>query len=242
MQMQLSESDRLRFGVVTARALVDNVGDVASCDAFCRDNGVELLIARFPTSAIDTLHAFETGGGHLMECQLCYRCDLRRYPDKGLEHNWIRPAAPNDAAAIASVSKRAFERYAGHYFADPRLRRHNAVDTYSDWARRLCSGDEPSDEIFVALCDDTIAGFVVVRLNSPIEAEILLGAVAPESQGSGIAEALVGRSLQWAAGAGSRFAILWSHVRNVALHRALIRLNARPAASRYVVHKWYDET
>lgn len=242
LNIKLSELDALRFGVVTAHATLKDADDVARCDAYCRDRGVQLLIARCSTSAIEAARALERTGGWLMDCIVCYRRDLRRHPyeEDARELDWIREAEPQDADAIATVARRAFERYDGHYHSDPHLQHDAAVEAYRDWAVRICNGQEEAHVVLCATKDGAIVGFCVARRNSSDEAEAFLSAVAPEFQGSGIPFALGYKLTQWASAQGVRWGVLCVPIRHVPLQRAMIRHKSEIFSSHYVFHKWYD--
>lgn len=241
MTIELSPIDRERFGYVTARAFANEPGDAATCDAFCADNGVQLLIVRCSTNAMATVHAFEDAGARVMDCMVRYRCDLRKHPvqdTRGVD--WIRGAQPADAEEIARIAARAFAGYEGHYHADPRLRREDAAETYRDWAARSCVDSNLAEQIFVAGIGETIAGFVTLRRNSEAEMEAVLLAIAPEAQGSGVPYAMGIKVLRWAADVGARRLIVTTQVNNVAMQRTLGRHHFEVASSTFTLHKWYD--
>jgi len=238
----ISELDSLRFGVVAASGIAKSVAQTADFDRFCRGNGVQLLIVRCPASAVEVVQALQRDGARVMDCMVCYRRDFHRYPADSTadEIKWITPARPEDAGEIASVAMRAFQTYRGHYHADARLQHVDAAEVYHDWATRLCSGQETAHTIFVARQHGALAGFAVLRRNSPSEAEAILGAVEPQAQGSGIPLALGYHIADWVGRSDMRWFVMCTQVSNIPLQRALIHHKCEIVSSHYVFHQWYD--
>jgi len=241
LTIELSELDRLRFGVVTACANATGVADVARADAFCKANAVRLLMVRCPTSAIEVVQELERDGAQLTDCLVRYRRDLQKYAlqDTG-DLGWIREARSEDVGGIAAVAARAFDNYGGHYHADSRLKREDADEVYRDWALRSCTDKGVADCVFAAWDNDAIVGFITTRRNSPSETESVLGAVVPGAQRRGILNALCVRALQWSLHIGARHSIASTRVSNIAPQKVLLRNRYEVLASCYVIHKWYD--
>ena len=238
--IQLSPIDLERFGVVTARDPDVTSRGLPSAHVFCRDNGVQLFIARCNALDLSVAQELEAAGGRLMDTLVYY---TRSLGSNSLpEHSSrvaIRPFRMNDIEGVRQVSGECFKGYYGHYHADARLDRHKCDDTYQSWAYRSCVSREVADEVLVA-DDGQVAGFATLRINSPAEAEGVLFGVAPRAQGAGIYRALMVEGMRWCKAQGRERMVVSTQLTNLAVQRVWTRLGFEPARSYYTFHLWYD--
>jgi ribosomal protein S18 acetylase RimI-like enzyme len=237
--VSLSEIDRGRFGVITARATLSDGELPANVLGFCRAHGVELLIVRCAAHDYAAVHEIEREGGILCDTLVYYARDLERAAPAGGAAGMIRSARPEDAARVRDIAREAFSAYLGHYHTDPRLDRASADETYADWAWRSCTSPGTADEVLVAEASGRIEGFLTLRRNSPEEAEIVLNAVATAARRSGVYTELVKAALRWAADAGAGRVIVSTQLTNQAVQRAWTRAGFELTRSFYTFHLWF---
>lgn len=241
--VDLSPIDGERFGISVARASVVAPDALASVNDFCRENGVNLLIARCPASELRTAQAMERDGFSLMDTLVYYARNLKKTPipsDIGTVP--VRPARPGEAEAVERVAAESFRGYFGHYHADGRLPRKQCDQVYTSWAVRSCTSRDVADEVLVAERDANIVGFATLRLNSPEEGDGVLFGVDPSAQGHGIYRSLMIHGMEWCVSKGATRMVTSTQINNVAVQKVWARLGFEPSHAYYTFHKWFDRT
>lgn len=236
----LSELERARFGVVTAKASALRTGDVPGALAFCREHGVELLIARCPASDLEAAHALEGVGARLMDVLVYFARDLAAplTPPRAVVR--IRESRPEDAGAVRDLARLAFRAYLGHYHADPRLDRAACDEAYADWAYRSCLSTDVADEVLLAEDGRGVLGFLTLRARSAEEREIVLNGVDPAAQREGIYGALLHEALSRSASRGAARVLVSTQITNLPVQRAWVRAGFEPAESHFTFHLWTE--
>jgi GNAT superfamily N-acetyltransferase len=240
--VQLSPLDEYRFGIRTAKARLITPEDVRAALEFCRAEGVQLLIARCPSSALTTAHALEAAGGRLMDVLIYHVFDVEKI-SMPRDDNPIKSrfAGPEDASAVAELARAVFRGYQGHYHADPRLDPVKCDEVYVSWAERSCQSREVADAVLLLVEGDAILAFVTMRLVSPEEAEIAVGGVSPAAQGRGLYRTFIVRSMQWCTARRARRVVVSTQITNVAVQKVWSRLGFEPSHSDLTFHAWFDE-
>lgn len=233
----ISPLERERFGVAAARWDAASEEGLADALAFCRDHGVDLLIARCDTRETAAVHALERAGGLLMDTLVHLACQANGRPVSPPGMPPVRTAAPEDAARVRAVAAQAFRAYAGHYHADRRLDRAAADEVYPDWAFRCCVDRSFADEVFVCGSGEGVAGFLTARARDP-QAEILLCGVLPREQRRGVHGALTAAALAWARDRGRARVVVSTQLLNTAAQAAWLKAGFRPHGSQYTFHLW----
>jgi len=237
---QFSEIDSERFGVRVARANVvaDNLEKVLE---FCHSEQIQLLIARCPTTDLDTAQKIEALGSILTDTLVYYSFDVARRPiPDDSPRALIRPFRSGDEAQVERVAATAFQGYYGHYHADPKLDRRLCDEGYISWAVRSCLSRAVAAEVLVAELENNVVGFATLRLNSPEEGEGVLFGVAPEAQGVGIYRSFMVGGMQWCKQQGTRRMVVSTQVTNIAVQKVWCRVGFEPAHSYYTFHKWFS--
>jgi ribosomal protein S18 acetylase RimI-like enzyme len=234
-----SEIDSERFGVRVARAQVEGK-NLSQIFDFCVAEQIKLLIARCATKELRTVQEMESRGFLLMDTLVYYNFDLtkRRIPDDAPRAH-VRKFARDDTAQVETVAAAAFERYYGHYHADPRLDQRKCDEGYVSWAVRSCTSKQVATKVLVAQIDKKIVGFLTLRLNSPKEMEGLLFGVAPEGQGIGVGRSLMLNGLELCKKRQVKRMLISTQVTNVAVQKVWCRVGFEPARSYYTLHKWF---
>lgn len=238
MTARLSPLDTARWKCVSATANDVTAEALPPVLSFCRESGVQFLIARCSTGELAAAQAMEDEAFRLMDTLVYFSREL---PDAPSEAGTlpVREVRPGEDAAVAEVASRAFAGYYGHYHADPRLDRRQCDEVYVDWARRSCVSREVADGVLACEIEGRIAAFATLRLNSEIEGEGVLFGVAPEAQGRGIYRALMLGAMQWCRGRGRKRMVVSTQVTNQAVQKVWTRLGFEPSKSYYTFHKWF---
>jgi GNAT superfamily N-acetyltransferase len=239
-KVSLSGLEEERFGVKTAKADEVRLEDIPGVLAFCREHGVEMLIARCPTHDLPAVQEMERQGFLLMDTLIYYSCDLGRHrPVERDSDILIRPFRKGEEDVIRTIAAEAFEGYLGHYHADARLDRGKCMDTYVDWAYRSCFHREVASEVFVGEYGGEVIAFGTVRENSPDEGQYILAGVLKPYQGMGTYRMILQRCMRWCIERDIGSIITATQVTNLAVQKVWIRLGFEPVRSYYTFHKWF---
>ncbi|OQB56159.1 MAG: TDP-fucosamine acetyltransferase [Deltaproteobacteria bacterium ADurb.Bin151] len=237
----LSILDQERFGVKTAKSRDFIWHDIPEMLSQCRQNYVQLLIARCPSSNLKTAQELERRGFLLMDTLVYYEHNLHLtniiVPNEKITIRGILPGEAEDVRALAAES---FKGYCGHYHADPKLDVHQCDDVYTSWAYNSCISKDFATEVFVAVLDDKIVGFATLRINDPKESEVVLNGVLPKTQRMGIYRMLIENSLIWSIRHCMKRMIISTQITNIAVQKVWVRVGFQPTSSFYIFHKWFN--
>jgi GNAT superfamily N-acetyltransferase len=237
---ELSPLDEARFGVRSARARAVSAQNLPAVLEFCAAHQVEFLVARCPTADIAAAQAMESAGFLLMDTLLYLRFNLKKQPIPQNESNvLIRPVRPDEVDQVGALARSAFTDFYGHYHADPRLDPRLSTEVYVSWAQRCCTEPAAASLVLVAESEGKLLGFRALRVNSPTQGEFILAGVSPEHQRRGIYRAFIVEGLRWCRQQGLEEVLNSTHVANVAVQRACLRVGFEPAYSWYTFHKWF---
>jgi GNAT superfamily N-acetyltransferase len=241
VQIRISPLEQERFGVKAARADNITVPDLAGVDVFCEDNDVEMLIARVSVHHLDAVQQMESDGYRLMDTLVYYEFDYARKDMPELDDTHpIYKIKPEDADRAAFIARQSFERYVGHYHADPRLDDDLCDAVYMDWANRTAR-DETEHATFGAKNQtDELVSFTAVRMNNPDEAEAVLHAVAPEAQRQGIYSAMIYHNIHWGHQQGAERLIISTQITSTVVQKVWARVGFEFDRAYYTFHKWFD--
>jgi GNAT superfamily N-acetyltransferase len=233
-----SPLDEARFGIASARASVSNLAELDEVMAFCEREAIRFLVARCAAKDLHLAQQMEQRGFLLMDTLLYYarRVDQTWPP---ASHK-LRLATEADAEQIKEIAAEAFRGYGGHYHADTRLDRALCDDLYVDWAYRSCTVGGVADAVLVVEDDETINGFLTLRMNSSAEGEVPLYGVRPESQGCGLGRSLIIGALESCAARGAERLIISTQLTNIASQKVWLRLGFELSHAHYTFHRWFD--
>lgn len=238
----LSEMDRERFGVVTAREPHFTAGDLEGILRFCRERAVQMLIARCAAEDLHAAQAMEAAGGRLMDALVYWvrRLDVPSPQDEPCAR--VRMLRAGDAEAVRRIAQFAFRGYFGHYHADPRLDRAKCDEVYASWAHRSCIDPSAASTVLVAEHEGRVAGFLTLLERSPEEQEIILNAVDPSAQRHGLYRSLLLAALAHARRSGASRLSVSTQLTNVAVQRSWSRAGFELDRSYYTFHLWFEAT
>jgi hypothetical protein len=241
LNVRISELDTERFGIQTARAfLAPDTFDAVY--KFCKEQSIKLLIARCPVSEVNFVHKLDNHGFLLMDTLVYYSRDLVR---KSIPDIWnlviIRPVKPGEADRVKKLAMRSFAGYIGHYHNDDRLARNLCDEIYPDWAYRSCISKDIADEVFIAEQENTVVGFITLRMNNLMESEGVLNGVLPAAEKQGIYTSLVAHGMMWSIRQGAEAMVISTQIANTAPQKVWTRLGFEFSHAYYTFHKWFDD-
>ena len=236
--VSLSVIDRERFGVVTARDPGFTCQTLPTTLQFCRENGVQMLVARCPAEDLRAAQAMEEAGGRLMDTLVYYGRALDRPFPEDRPSTPVRALKPEDVTAVRRVAAESFRGYFGHYHADPRLDRAKCDETYASWAERSCVDRSVASQVLVAEHEGRVAGFLTLLERGTEEQEIVLNGVDPTVQRHGVYRALVLAAMHEARSGGASRLIVSTQLVNLGVQKTWTRLGFELARSYYTFHLW----
>lgn len=235
-----SAIDEARFGIRVARNHALTEETLEETLAFCREQAIDMLIARTPSQAIRFVQQLESLGFQLMDTLVYYRRDLTRTPlPEPQDAALIRPVRSGEEAAVREIAAQAFQGYFGHYHADPRLDQAACDAAYISWAERSCVDRSVANEVLVAELEGELVGFLTLRVNAPHELEIVLNGVSVRAQKRGVYRDLVAHAIRYCAAQQAQQLIVSTQITNLAVQKVWVRLGFEPMQFYYTFHKWF---
>jgi GNAT superfamily N-acetyltransferase len=241
MKISLSDIDRQRFGVVTAKATLDGSEPVPEVMQWCGAHGVQMLIARCASTELAQVQQLEQAGCFLTDTLVYF---LKRHiaqQDVALPEGYTtRLATAADAEAVGALAGLTFEGYFGHYHVDPRLDKRDADLVYSSWAANSCGNPAVADAVVLIEHGGQIAAFATLKVHSSLEFEGVLFGVHPGHQGKRLYHALMQLAQNWARGRDIAHMIVSTQITNLSVQKVWCRQGFEPSKSYYTFHKWFD--
>lgn len=240
MEYALSLIDQERFGVVTAKVLIDNEFNIPELIERSRVDIVEFLIARVPTEKIKVVQRLEQEGFFLTDTLVYFV--KRKLQDTLVtlpEGYTFRLAVPEDANSVEDLALATFQNYQGHYHADPKLITKDCDLVYSSWAGNSCRDARVADVVILIEKGKEIAAFATIKSNSVSEMEGVLFGISPSHRNKNLYQSLMCLSLNWAVDNSYRQMTVSTQVTNIVVQKYWCRLGFEPANSYYTFHKWF---
>ncbi len=239
--LSVSEADSRRFGLRVVRNRPELlIPDAATARADIKARGADVLILRVRSGDVATPRALSATAAELIyaDSLVYYGITLGRGrgtgqpPPAGL---LVRTATVDDEAGIGSISRLAFQDYASHYAANPRLHRPGDIALgYAEWAVDHLRANDPHKSTWVAEEGGKVVAFATVRSHAtPGESEVLLNAVSPGHQGRGVYPALLSGILSGLETQGMAALRISTQLANLRVQRAWSKLG-------FVIEKAYD--
>lgn len=241
MNISLSDIDRQRFGVVTAKTTLDGSEPVADLMAWCDSHAVQMLIARCATTELGLAQQLEQAGCFLTDTLVYFtKRHIAELPVTLPEGYTTRLATPADAEAVGRLAGRTFEGYFGHYHVDPRIDKADADQVYLEWAANSCSKPGVADAVVLVEHADEIVAFATLKVHNPREFEGVLFGVHPGHQGKRLYHALMQLAQNWARTQDIVHMVVSTQVTNLSVQKVWCRQGFEPSKSFYTFHKWFQ--
>ncbi len=242
MNISLSELDKKRFGVVTAKISFEGDESLADVLTWCAEKKVEFLIARSPTANIHLAQDMEKKGFILTDTLVCYvnaaiKVTARPLP-AGFE--W-RMGGAGDAEVADRLAAQIFKGYGGHYHADARLEQADCDLVYSSWMASSCTDKNLADAVFFVTHESMPVGFLTVKKKNDSSGDIVLNGIHPDFQNRGLYFYLVNLAKQWAIDQNLAQLTVSTQVTNTGVQRIWCRQGFEPSGSFYTFHKWFNQ-
>jgi len=239
MNISLSEMDKRRFGITTAKATLQPDDSPEAMIAWCIEKNVELLIARVPGDSIRLAQDLENAGFFLTDILVYYQNRQIQQAQLTLRepYSW-RLATPEDAESVGDLAREIFKNYVGHYHSDQRLDRTDCDLVYSSWATNSCLDKSVADDVFLIVSNKRIVGFLTVKKQSERTGEIILNGVHPDYQYQGIYQQLITLANNWTADQQLQELIVSTQLSNLAVQKVWCRQGFEPYKNFYTFHKW----
>jgi GNAT superfamily N-acetyltransferase len=245
MDIVLSEIDRLRFGVITAKCAVRELHDLITLGEWCRQHQVEFVIARTKTDNLSLVQRLEDSGFRLMDTLVYFQREV-------VSSDLAAIAVPQgyrldcsgrpDATEMEQTAALAFKNYIGHYHADSRLPVAQSDAVYSSWAASSAARPEIANQIVSVYseCDSgrpQLAAFATLNYKQSKCEGVLFG-VHPAHRQRGLHRVLVRAAIVCAAQHGCTSIISSTQLNNVQVQRNWVREGFLPSESFYTFHQW----
>jgi len=242
MNITLSELDKARFGITTAKVFINAQDNIENIIEWCELEEVVMLIARCSTDDIRLVQRVESAGFFLTDTLVYYRKKNIFKTENILPNGYEwRLATQNDAEVVGQLAVKTFAGYSGHYHADPRLNRTDADLVYSSWAENSCKDNIIADAVLLITWEDEIAGFATLRKIESYMFEGVLFGVSPKHQGKSLYNALMLLSQNWAFERGFKQMTVSTQITNLAVQKVWCRQGFEPLKSHYTLHKWFSK-
>lgn len=241
MNYIISKIDQQRFGVMTAKASMENGDSAFELTEKSKYDQVKLLIVRVPTNQIELTRQLENEGAFLVDTLVYYvKNQIELYADNLMNCYSIRLATFEDADRLESVAFQIFQGYQGHYHADRNLKKEDCDLVYSSWAANSCKEKNVADAVLLIEKNDEIAAFSTIKVNGGNEIEGVLFGVSPSHRCQGLHLHLMKSSQNWGVNNGYQRMITSTQITNIAVQKNWSRLGFEPGRSYYTFHKWFN--
>lgn len=240
MNITLSDLDRQRFGVVTAKAALDGSEAVPDVMQWCAGHAVQMLIARCPTAELAQVQQLEAAGAFLTDTLVYFNKRHIGAAAVELPEGYAsRLANAADSEAVGALAGLTFAGYLGHYHADPRLDPRQADQVYLEWAAKSCANPAVADAVLLIEGGGEIAAFATLKVHGPREFEGVLFGVHPGHQGKRLYHALMQLAQNWACERDIAHMLVSTQVTNLSVQKVWCRQGFEPMKSYYTFHKWF---
>jgi hypothetical protein len=242
MEIKLSELDKMRFGITTAKVYIDAKDNIKTIMEWCEAEKVELLIARCSTDEIKLVQSMEKIDFYLTDTLVYFQSrkiiSTHNLVPEG--YSW-RFANAEDANSVEHLSAKTFRGHAGHYHADSKLNKLDADLVYSSWAGNSCRDENFTGVVFLIFRNAEIVAFLTMKKNDSDTCEIILNGVDPLHQRRGLYFSLISLAKNWALEQNMLRIIVSTQITNIAPQKVWSRQDFEPIKSFYTLHKWFSK-
>jgi len=197
----------------------------------CQARPVPVFIyAKIPTTWITAIEACETEGFRLVDTNLTLEKTVEVGALPARSPIGIRPARPDDRAAVVELARHGFEY--SRFHLDPHIPRPTADAVKAGWVDSFFAGKR-GEAMLVAVAGNQPVGFLQLLYPDAETIVIDLIAVAPTYRGQGVAGAMIGVAQK---APGRTRVKVGTQAANISSLRLYEKLGFRLIDSSYVLH------
>jgi len=232
-----------RFGFGVARAVCTSPVSADELLAEFTVSGADVLILR--TLAEDRSLARDIARRGFVvvsaDTLVYYDLDLADWNNQEARPDLVfRPAEPEEAPIVQSLTRLGFDGYAGHYSASSAFDPQSALEGYVEWADRFARGNIPLSRTILAIAGTDAAGFLSGQYSDPSQTdfELVLSAVHPDYKRHGIYTSAIGELTRQVKQEGARRVFVSTQVWNYPVQKAWSNLGFRIYNAVNTFHIW----
>lgn len=241
MNYSLSTIDQKRFGIVTAKATLNNTDNIQDLIEKSIHDQVKFLIIRTPTTALNIVQQLEQEGAFLVDTLIYYIKNKLELTECKLPTGYTtRLANLDDTVSLEQLALETFKGYSGHYHADPKLNKRDCDLVYSSWAANSCLDKNAADSVILIEKNNVITAFATIKINSQDEIDGILFGVSPEHRNKNLHMSLMKLSQNWGVNNGYQRMITSTQITNITVQKNWCRTGFEPYQSYYTLHKWFS--
>jgi hypothetical protein len=241
MNYSLSKIDQKRFGIVTAKATLNENDDIQGLIEKSIHDQVKFLIIRTPTTALNIVQKLEQEGAFLADTLIYYIKRKLEITECILPTGYtMRLANSEDADRLEQLALETFKDYSGHYHSDPNLNNQDCNLVYSSWAASSCIDKNTADSVILIEKNKEITAFATIKINNPDEIDGILFGVSPEHRNKHLHMSLMKLSQNWGVNNGYQRMITSTQITNTVVQKNWCRSGFEPYQSYYTLHKWFS--
>lgn len=225
---------RIASGEVVTQEELDD------CERFCRDDNIDLCIAKVAHPAIKRIQPMEDLGYRLMGTTLHFIKKVRSpFPLYEGPEIILRPAQPSEFDYTMDCATRAFGSGFSHdhYYVDERLKLEPCIELCRRYVRESWNSEQGQILIGERIGVAKPLGFVTVRRNSETEWEVLLGAFP--SLPLGDVRMICSKMVLFAREHSVRTLKISTELSNLSMQRVLTQTGFHVSSAHYTLHKWF---
>jgi GNAT superfamily N-acetyltransferase len=235
-----SPLDEKRFGLKTAKLSINSSCNNISeqLTIFKREQG-RLFIVRCDTGLSDTIFKLQTVGFFTTDTMLTFSISpdfLVKQDFKTNSSFEVVQAQEKDSDILASISRKAFAGYCGHYHNNPGLDKNHCDEVYVDWARNLVLNKSMADVVYMCRLKEFYTGFASLKVNAEGMAKAGLLGVVPSQKGKGISRLLHQKRFQWCIDNGIKEIQVETSINNKVYLNLLIGLGFKYVSAVQIFH------
>lgn len=206
---------------------------IEAVEAEARQAGVSCLYGYLDPIEFRASYTVQDLGYRFVECSAMFDTN----PDVSVVFPTAEVTIRRGTAADLPAVEAAVVRMApwSRFAVDPRFGVDAAARMHLAWVGRMARCETDAHALMVAESSSGITAFLT-RSRAPHPTIETVGTTAP---GSGATRALVRETMAWAGEEGVSAG--WVAARNINSYRWLANCGFRPAAARYVYHRWLDD-
>jgi ribosomal protein S18 acetylase RimI-like enzyme len=242
MNINLSDIEFQRFGLVTARADdFDSIEDVDEAVDFCVENKVAMLVARVNANRLDVVQTLESLGACLCDTLMYFEIQTmkaRGHEEENAEYS-VRRIKSEDRLVVLNIAREAFSGYYGHYHSDSKLNKKDCDDAYVSWCESTI--DSVGDVYDVLVIEDAsgVCGFITTKKHSDGKMELMLSGIKKNYSGRGLFRRLMLASIRLASNDNIKRVFTSTQISNLATQKLVTTLGFSPIKGVYTFHIWF---